>query len=72
MQRGTERELLNREVKDTQVQPVAGIWSCPNCGRRIQVITDSETEKRQAFVCVCGTAMLPNEEHTRPGEPVTG
>jgi hypothetical protein len=55
----------NQEVRNTQVRPVAGIWLCPNCGRRIQVITDSDVPKRQSFVCVCGTSMEPGEEHTQ-------
>jgi hypothetical protein len=53
----------NREVRDTQVDPTAGIWFCQNCGRHIQVITDSDVPKRQPFVCVCGTRMTPGEEH---------
>ena len=57
-----------REVKETQVSPVAGIWLCNNCGRRIQVITESETPKVQAFTCVCGTPMEPGEEHTEVSE----
>ena len=58
----------NREVRETQVSPVAGIWVCPNCDRRIQVITESEVPKKQAFVCVCGTSMEPGEEHAQVGE----
>jgi len=54
---------LSREVGEKQAMPVAGIWSCPNCGRDIQVITESDVPKKQAFVCVCGTAMEPGEEH---------
>ena len=53
----------NREVEETQIRPVAGIWACPNCGRKIQVLTESETPKVQAFVCVCGAQMEPGEEH---------
>jgi hypothetical protein len=48
------------------VDPSAGIWACERCGRRIQVITDSEVEKIQPFVCVCGATMKPGEEHTVP------
>ena len=59
---------VNREVRETQVSPVAGIWVCDNCGRRIQVITDSDVPKQQAFTCVCGTTMQPGEEHAQAGE----
>jgi hypothetical protein len=55
-----------REVHETQVKPVAGIWYCTNCGRRIQVITESEMPKVQPFTCVCGRQMEPGEEHTPP------
>jgi hypothetical protein len=58
---------VDREVARTQVKPVAGIWGCPICGRRIQVITDSETPKKQSFVCVCGATMEPGEEHAQVG-----
>ena len=54
---------IEREVQETQVQPVAGIWLCGNCGRRIQVITESATPKVQPFTCVCGTPMDPGDEH---------
>ena len=57
----------NREVRDTQVDPTAGIWLCDNCGRRIQVITDSEIPKTQPFTCVCGSPMTPGEEHATLG-----
>ena len=50
-------------VRETQVDPIAGIWACDNCGRRIQVITDSEVPKKQSFTCVCGAEMRPGEEH---------
>ena len=50
-------------VRETQIDPVAGVWACDNCGRRIQVITASETPKVQSFICVCGTEMRPGEEH---------
>jgi hypothetical protein len=53
-----------QEVEETQVKPVAGVWVCPHCGRRIQVITESEHEKVQPFICVCGTEMVPGEEHS--------
>jgi hypothetical protein len=58
-----QSERLNREVSDKQAMPVAGIWSCPNCGRHIQVITESAVRQKQAFTCVCSTAMEPGEEH---------
>ena len=58
-----QSDQLSREVSDGQAMPVAGIWSCPNCGRHIQVITESSVPKKQAFTCVCGTAMEPGEEH---------
>ena len=54
-----------REVRETQVKPVAGIWLCPLCGRRIQVITESERAKVQPFTCVCGTPMEAGEEHSQ-------
>jgi hypothetical protein len=66
--RGTEREALDDQIEETQIKPVAGIWACPACGRRIQVITESDVEKKQAFVCVCGTSMEPGEEHARVAE----
>ena len=53
----------DREVEETQVRPTAGIWACSNCGRRIQLITDSSQPEVQPFVCVCGTQMDPGEEH---------
>jgi hypothetical protein len=53
----------SRFVRETQIDPIAGIWACDNCGRRIQVITDSEQEKVQSFICVCGAEMRPGEEH---------
>jgi hypothetical protein len=59
---------LEREVRETQVKPAAGIWVCGHCGRRIQVITESEHEKLQPFTCVCGTRMEPGEEHTEVGK----
>ena len=59
---------LDREVAATQVSPIAGIWACPQCGRRIQVITDSDVPKRQSFGCVCGATMEPGEEHSQLGE----
>jgi hypothetical protein len=62
-----ERADLQRDVQRSQVEPVAGIWACPNCGRRIQVITDSEQPKVQPFTCVCGTPMAPGEEHFEVG-----
>ena len=52
-----------REIRETQIDPTAGVWYCNNCGRRIQVITDSDTPKVQPFVCVCGATMEPGEEH---------
>jgi hypothetical protein len=62
-----QRPGLEREVQRTQVKPVAGIWVCTNCGRRIQVITESEVAKVQPFTCVCGTAMEPGDEHYEVG-----
>ena len=61
-------EAMNRrgQVSDTQVRPVAGIWACDKCGRRIQVIMESTVAKKQAFVCVCGAEMRPGEEHSTP------
>ena len=53
----------DRNRDEVEIRPVAGIWACHNCGRRIQVITESEQEKLQPFICVCGVAMEPGEEH---------
>jgi hypothetical protein len=54
------------EVREAQAKPVAGIWACDNCGRRIQVIMERTVPKKQAFVCVCGVEMRPGEEHATP------
>jgi len=54
---------MNSDIRRTQVEPTAGIWRCNHCGRRIQVITESDHAKVQAFTCVCGTPMVPGEEH---------
>jgi hypothetical protein len=59
---------VHNEVRELQVSPVAGVWACGHCGRRIQVITASDHPKVQAFTCVCGTAMAPGEEHSAVGE----
>jgi hypothetical protein len=59
-----------REIQETQVEPAAGIWVCPNCGRRIQLISDSDVAMKQPFTCVCGTPMEPGEEHS-PGPQLT-
>jgi ribosomal protein L37AE/L43A len=59
----TSRSETRREVAETQVKPAAGIWYCNRCGRRIQVITDSDYPKVQPFGCVCGSVMEPGEEH---------
>jgi hypothetical protein len=56
-------------VRDTQIDPVAGIWACDNCGRRIQLIQDSNVRKVQAFICVCGKEMRPGEEHATGDDP---
>jgi hypothetical protein len=58
-----EADITNEQVQETQVDPVAGIWFCDNCGRRIQVITDGDKAKVQPFICVCGARMEPGEEH---------
>jgi hypothetical protein len=50
-------------VRDTQIEPVAGVWACDNCGRRIQVVTGGDKPKVQSFICVCGTEMRPGDEH---------
>ena len=57
---------MTDQVRKTQVKPVAGIWACDNCGRRIQVIMESTVPKERPFVCVCGTDMRPGEEHATP------
>jgi hypothetical protein len=57
-------ESLNRDVRDRQMKPVAGIWECPSCGRHIQVLTDSDVAQKSPFRCVCGTDMEPGESHT--------
>ena len=61
----TEEQRI--DLQRTQVEPAAGIWACPNCGRRIQVITDSDQPLVQPFVCACGTPMEPGEEHFEVG-----
>jgi hypothetical protein len=53
----------SREVRETQIDSVAGIWFCNRCGRRIQVITESDYPKRQSFTCVCGAVMQPGPQH---------
>jgi hypothetical protein len=63
METSKDREQRRAEIEETQIKPVAGIWLCNHCGRRIQVITSSEHEKVQPFTCVCGTDMEPGEEH---------
>jgi hypothetical protein len=60
---GIQRTELGREVREAQAAPIAGIWACDNCGRRIQVTEPSEHEKLQPYVCVCGVPMQPGEEH---------
>jgi len=60
------QESMREQVRETQVKPVAGIWACDNCGRRIQVIMESTMPKKQPFVCVCGSEMRPGEEHATP------
>ena len=57
---------MQDEVREKQARPVAGIWACDNCGRRIQVLTESTVPKLQAFTCVCGREMRPGEEHATP------
>jgi hypothetical protein len=64
---GERRTGLESEVQRTQLKPVAGIWVCPNCGRRIQLITDSEVAKVKPFTCVCGAEMEPGDEHSEVG-----
>lgn len=64
-----ERAQEREEIEETQIKPVAGIWICNNCGRRIQVITSSEYEMVQPFTCVCGAYMEPGPEHHTIGEP---
>lgn len=71
-ERGKPFEATDEEIRETQLEPVAGIWRCPNCERRIQVMTDSDVPKVQAFVCVCGAKMEPGEEHTQPLQPDSG
>jgi hypothetical protein len=58
-----------REVQETQIDPVAGIWLCNLCGRRIQVITESDYPKRQPFTCVCGAPMEPGPQHAHEEAP---
>jgi len=55
-----------REVRETQVQPTAGIWYCTNCGRRIQEMLEGSKPKVGPYVCVCGTPMEPGDENTTP------
>ncbi len=59
-----QAELVRRE----QPRPVAGVWACPHCGRRVQVVTDSDHPKVQPYTCVCGTMMEPGEEHAVVGD----
>lgn len=54
---------LQHDVRDQQMQPVAGVWECPNCGRHIQVLTESNIEQKMPFRCVCGANMEPGESH---------
>jgi rubrerythrin len=54
---------LREEIQEKQIKPVAGIWSCPYCGRHIQMVLDSTVPERQPFICVCGTPMEPGEQH---------
>jgi hypothetical protein len=61
-------ESISHEVRERQATPVAGVWLCPNCSRRIQVIMESTVPKKQAFVCVCGETMQPGEEHATQSE----
>jgi hypothetical protein len=63
-----QRAELNHEVRRDQPRPVAGVWACDNCGRRIQVVMESTVPKKQAFVCVCGAEMRPGDEHVAVGE----
>ena len=55
--------MNSQQQQDAQVDPVAGIWLCQRCGRRIQVISEGSIEKVQPFTCVCGNAMEPGDEH---------
>jgi hypothetical protein len=55
--------MNNQQRQNAQVNPVAGIWICRRCGRRIQLISDGSIEKVQPFTCVCGNAMEPGPEH---------
>lgn len=64
--------LEAREVRETQVSPVAGIWACNRCGRRIQVMTAGRHDKLQPFTCVCGAQMEPGEEHAVDDSPHSG
>jgi len=48
-------------------QPTAGIWACDNCGRRIQLLEDSDTPPVGPFICVCGAGMEQGEEHRTMG-----
>jgi hypothetical protein len=53
-------------VRESQIDPVAGIWACDNCGRRIQLITDSDMEKVQSFICVCGSEKSNDTNKRKP------
>jgi hypothetical protein len=64
----SDQSALAAEVRESQIRPVAGIWSCGHCGRRIQVIVSSDHEKVQPFTCVCGTYMEPGPEHAHQEE----
>jgi len=57
---------IPEEQAEVQANPVAGIWACDRCGRRIQVIMEGTLPKKQGFTCVCGAEMRPGEEHVTP------
>ncbi len=69
-ERKTETDLRQEkdEVRRKQPRPVAGIWYCSRCERRIQVLTEGSAPMAQPFVCVCGSPMEPGEEHTVIGQ----
>ena len=43
--------------------PKPGIWVCPHCECKLQIIVDPVHAWEQPFTCVCGTPMEPTEVH---------
>ena len=56
-QRGENLAGQGQLPPEREAAPKPGIWACPNCGARIQVIIDPDHTWDQPFTCVCGTRM---------------